>query len=265
MKIGFIGLGNMAGAIIGGLIRTGMAAPGDIIGSAKTQATRERMKETWGIKVAQNNAEAAQQADVLVLAIKPVFAAEVIEEIRGALRPETLVISIIAGKTLAWLEQQFAVEGLKLVRTMPNTPALVGEGCTGVCAGAGVSGEEEALALKLMGSFGKAIAVPERLMDTVGAVSGSSPAFVFMFIEALADGAVAGGMPRKQAYEFAAQAVLGSAKLVLESGQHPGALKDMVCSPGGTTIEGVRVLEEQGMRAAVIDAVEAVLAKTKLL
>ena len=148
---------------------------------------------------------------------------------------------------------------------MPNTPALVGEGCTGVCPNENVTKAELDKVLKILSSFGKAHVVPERLMDVVGAVSGSSPAFVFMFIEALADGAVAGGMPRQQAYEFAAQAVLGSAKLVLESGKHPGELKDMVCSPAGTTIEGVRTLEECGMRAALMDAVQAVLERTKEL
>lgn len=148
---------------------------------------------------------------------------------------------------------------------MPNTPALVGEGCTGVCVNSRVSAEETALSLKLMESFGRASLVPESLMDAVGAVSGSSPAFVFMFIEAMADAAVAAGMPRAQAYEFAAQAVYGSSKLVLESGKHPGELKDMVCSPGGTTIQGVRVLEEKGMRGAVIDALRAVVEQTRKL
>lgn len=137
---------------------------------------------------------------------------------------------------------------------MPNTPALVGAGCTGVCINERVSKEETDFCLRLMESFGKASLVPESLIDAVGAVSGSSPAYVFMFIEAMADAAVAAGMPRTQAYEFAAQAVYGSAKLVLESGKHPGELKDMVCSPGGTTIEAVRVLEEKGFRSAVIEA-----------
>ena len=148
---------------------------------------------------------------------------------------------------------------------MPNTPALVGEGCTGVCVNPHVSEEETEYSLELMESFGKAYLVPERLMDAVGAVSGSSPAYVFMFIEAMADGAVTAGMPRTQAYEFAAQAVYGSAKLVLETGRHPGDLKDMVCSPGGTTIQGLRVLEEKGMRGAVMDALLACVEKSQKL
>ncbi len=148
---------------------------------------------------------------------------------------------------------------------MPNTPALVGAGCTGICANTRVSREETEFSLRLMESFGKASLVSESLMDTVGAVSGSSPAYVFMFIEAMADAAVASGMPRAQAYEFAAQAVYGSAKLVLESRKHPGELKDMVCSPGGTTIQGIRVLEERGMRGAVMDAVCAAVEQSRKL
>ena len=148
---------------------------------------------------------------------------------------------------------------------MPNTPALVGEGITGVCPDTLVSQEELQQVLALLRCCGRADVVTEPILDLVGAVSGSSPAFVFMFIEALADGAVAEGMPRKQAYEFAAQAVLGSAKMVLETKKHPGELKDMVCSPGGTTIEGVNTLEKEGMRSAVMDAVRACIAKTKKL
>ena len=148
---------------------------------------------------------------------------------------------------------------------MPNTPALVGEGCTGVCASDSVTKEELDQVLNLLQSFGVAQAVPERLMDAVVAVSGSSPAYVFLFIEAMADAAVAEGMPRNQAYTFAAQAVFGSAKMVLETGKHPGELKDMVCSPGGTTIDAVKVLEQKGFRAAVMDAMEACAEKSRNL
>ena len=146
---------------------------------------------------------------------------------------------------------------MKLVRTMPNTPALVGEGMTAACVNRHVTEEEKAYALRLLSSFGKVRLVPEHLIDAVVAVSGSAPAYVFLFIEAMADAAVAEGMPRAQAYEFAAQAVYGSAKMVMETGKHPGELKDMVCSPGGTTIEAVRVLEEKGFRSAVTEAMRA--------
>lgn len=265
MKIGFIGLGNMARAIIGGMLEKEIVPAADIIGSAKTRDTLEKVQEEYGIGVEETNQAVAAQADVLILAVKPQFMEGVIEEIREAVKQDTLVISIAAGKTLAWLEEAFGREDVKLVRCMPNTPALVGAGCTGICVNRAVSEKEKAYSVQLMESFGKASLVEERLMDAVGAVSGSSPAYVFMFIEAMADAGVAAGMPRAQAYEFAAQAVYGSARLMLESGRHPGELKDMVCSPGGTTIEGVRILEEKGLRGAVMDALLATVEKSKKL
>jgi len=265
MKIGFIGLGNMATAMIGGMLGKGLAVPSDIIGSARTEATRERVQAQYRIAAVPDNRQTAREADILFLAVKPVFLAEVIEEIRDEVRPECLVVSIAAGRDLNWLKNTFARPELKIVRCMPNTPALVLEGCTGICAGEEVSPEELDRVVGLMESFGRASIVPERLMDAVVGVSGSAPAYVFLFIEAMADGAVAAGMPRKQAYEFAAQAVLGSAKMVLETGRHPGELKDMVCSPGGTTIAAVKVLEEKGLRAAVMDAMEACIEKSRAM
>ncbi|MCM1037872.1 MAG: pyrroline-5-carboxylate reductase [Roseburia sp.] len=264
MKIGFIGLGNMADAMIGGMLKKNIVKAEDIIGTAKTSATREKMADRYGISIKDTNAETAKASDVLILAVKPQFLAEVTAQIKDAVTDETLIISIAAGKSIAWIEEAFG-RRMKIVRCMPNTPALVGEGCTGVCVNERVSEEEKEYSIKLMESFGRASLVPEHLIDAVGAVSGSSPAYVFMFIEAMADAGVAAGMPRKQAYEFAAQAVYGSAKLVLESGRHPGELKDMVCSPGGTTIQGVRVLEEKGLRGAVMDALAACVEKSKQL
>ena len=260
-KIGFIGLGNMARAMIGGMLEKKIAESKQIIGSAKSKATGEKMAAQYGIGIRKTNVEVAKEAKVLILAVKPQFLEKVIGEIRDTVREDQLIISIAAGKSITWLAKAFG-KSLKLVRCMPNTPALVGEGCTGVCICEQVTKEEADYCLALMESFGKASFVEERLMDAVGAVSGSSPAYVFMFIEALADGAVAAGMPRMQAYEFAAQAVLGSAKLVLERGAHPGELKDMVCSPGGTTIQGLRVLEERGFRGAVMDAITACVEKS---
>ena len=166
-----------------------------------------------------------------------------------------LIITIAPGKTLAWLAEQFQ-KPVKIVRTMPNTPAMVGEGMTGACKNAYVTDEDMEKALSILNGFGKAELIPEHMMDAVVAVSGSSPAYVFVMIEAMADAAVSGGIPRSQAYKFAAQAVLGSAKMVLETGKHPGELKDMVCSPAGTTIEAVRVLEEKGFRSAIIEAMK---------
>ncbi|MEC4272026.1 pyrroline-5-carboxylate reductase [Adlercreutzia sp. R25] len=287
MKIGFIGLGNMATAIIGGLLREGASGcpagsgetgggaqsmlaaltAANIIGSAKTEKTRQAKAAEFGIATTADNREASSAADVLVLAVKPVFFPEVIDEIRDTVREDTLVISIAAGLTLKRIAELFGRDtaSMRLIRCMPNTPALVNAGCTAVVPGPGATEADEALCLQLMESFGRAIVIPERLMDAASAVAGSSPAFAFMFIEALADGAVAAGMPRAQAYEFAAAAVAGSAQLVLETGRHPGDLKDMVCSPGGTTIEGVRALEEGAFRAATMNAVAACVQKAKTL
>lgn len=262
MKIGFIGLGNMASAMIGGILKKELYSAEDIIGSDKSEDSVQKVAKIFGIHTTTDNLEVAQAADVLILAVKPQFFPEVIAEIKGAVREETLIISIAPGKTMEWIMEHFGRE-LKLVRCMPNTPALVGEGCTGFCCYKLVSEEEQAQAAAILGSFGRAYQVPENLLDTVVGISGSSPAYVFMFIEAMADAAVAQGMPRKQAYQFAAQAVLGSAKLLLETGMHPGELKDMVCSPAGTTIEGVRILEKNGFRSAVFEALQGAADKGK--
>lgn len=262
MKIGFIGLGNMAKAMIGGMLQKEIVQTGDIFGSARSRETLEAVRAGYGIGTRDSNVAVAGEADVLILAVKPQFFQTVIEEIREVTPEKTLVISIAAGKTIDWIEQAFGRK-IKLVRCMPNTPALVGEGCSGVCRSGLVTEEEMAQCMELVESFGLAREVPERLINAVSGVSGCSPAYVFLFIEALADGAVAAGMPRAQAYTFAAQAVMGSAKLMLETGKHPGELKDMVCSPAGTTIEGVRVLEERGFRGAVMDAVKASVEKAE--
>ena len=255
MKLGFIGTGNMAGAIMGGIIRKGMIPPEEIIGADIMEEGRERARREHGIQVTADNCEAAEKSEVLILSVKPQFYAQAIAEIRDCIREEQLIITIAPGKTLAWLEEQFG-KPVKIIRTMPNTPALVGEGMTAACPNSRVTEEEKKYALELLGAFGKVEILPEHLIDAVVAVSGSSPAYVFMFIEAMADAAVAEGMPRQQAYQFAAQAVYGSAKMILETGKHPGELKDMVCSPAGTTIEAVRVLEERGFRSAVIEAMK---------
>jgi pyrroline-5-carboxylate reductase len=267
MRIGFIGLGNMAQAMIGGILKEGLYKPDQIIGSSKTKETASKIAEKYKITTGTNNKIIARESDVIVLAVKPVFFPEVIGEIKDIVDDSKLVISIAAGKSIEWIENEFGKE-IRLVRCMPNTPAMVGEGCTCVClkentSESGMAKKDEETVLDIMNSFGKANIIPERLMDAFIGVAGSSPAYAFMFIEAMADGAVAAGMPRKQAYEFAAQSVLGSAKMVLETGMHPGELKDVVCSPGGTTIEAVKVLEEKGFRASVIDAIDACVKKCR--
>ena len=252
MKIGFIGCGNMGSAMIGGILKKGVFEKNEIIVSNLTEEGSRKSREKLGVVTTLDNCEVVKNANI-VLAVKPQFYEEVIGEVKGYLTPEHMIVGIAPGKTLAWLEEK-CEQPLKVVRLMPNTPAQVGEGMTGVCANERVTQEDLAQILTITNSFGRTEVVPERMMDAVGAVSGCSPAYVFMFIEAMADAAVAQGMPRKQAYQFAAQALLGSAKMVLETGMHPGELKDMVCSPAGTTIQAGRVLEEKGLRSAVIEA-----------
>ena len=255
MKLGFIGTGNMASAMMGGIIKNNIVPAGEIIGSDLSPAGRKRAEDSLGIHVTESNLEVVRQAEIVVLSVKPQFYEAVICEIKDEVRDDQVIITIAPGKTLEWLEDKFGKE-VKIVRTMPNTPAMVGEGMTAVCYNSYVADEELERAITLLKGFSRVEVVPEHLMDAVVSTSGSSPAYVFMMIGAMGDAAVSGGMPRQQAYQFAAQAVLGSAKMVLETGKHPGELKDMVCSPAGTTIEAVRVLEERGFKSAIFEAMK---------
>lgn len=270
ITIGFIGLGNMAKAIIGGLLQNDFVKKEQIIGSAKTEKTLLKMRSDYGIMTAADNCEVAKKADVLVLAVKPQMIDGVLDEIRDALKKDVLVISILAGKTIEYLENGIG-KSVKLARCMPNVAALAGEGCTGICFNDQCEDGDKYLVLSILESIGMAREVTENLMDAVIGASGSSPAFVFMMIEAMADAVVQAGMRRDLAYEMVAQAVYGSAKLMLESEKvlgekmHPAQLKDMVCSPGGTTIEGVKALEEGGFRGILMGAVEATIEKSKRL
>ena len=264
MKLGFIGTGNMASAIMGGVIKNEIFAASDIIGADLFAPGREKAKAQFGINVTADNKEVVENSEVIILSVKPQFYESVITEVKDLVKENQIIITIAPGKTLAWLGEKFGKD-VKIVRTMPNTPAMVGAGMTAACPNEFVTAEELEYVKKILGSFSLVEVVPEKLMDTVTAVSGSSPAYVYMFIEAMADAAVLGGMPRTQAYNFAAQAVLGSAKMVLETGMHPGALKDMVCSPGGTTIEAVRTLEALGFRSAVIEAMKVCEDKSRSL
>ena len=230
MKLGFIGTGNMASAIMGGIIKKAIIPAEEIIGADLFAPGRERVQKQFGIHVTDSNKEVVEKAEVIILSVKPQFYESVINEIKDDIKKEQIVITIAPGKTLAWLSEKFGKD-VKLVRTMPNTPAMVGEGMTAACPNEHMTEEEIAYVRTLLESFSRVEIVPERLMDVVVSVSGSSPAYVFVMIEAMADAAVSGGMPRAQAYQFAAQAVLGSAKMVLDTGKHPGELKDMVCSP----------------------------------
>ncbi len=263
-KIGFIGCGNMGSAMIGGLLRSRLCEPGQILASARTQETLTRLSSEFQVQTTPSNREVAQRSDFLILAVKPNLYASVIAEIKDDVRQDALVISIAAGVSLAKLTDFFE-KPVKLIRAMPNTPALVSEAMSALSPNSLVAKTEQDMALTIFRSFGKAEFVPESLMDTVVGVSGSSPAYAYLFIEAMADAAVYDGMPRAQAYQFAAQAVYGAAKMVLETGRHPGELKDAVCSPGGTTIAAVAKLEEKGLRNAVIEAQRCCALKSKEL
>ncbi len=264
--IGFIGCGNMGGAIIGGIINSGIAQSGDIVVYDKSEQSIKNLKDKYDVIIAKNEKGVAEKSDILFLAVKPAVIYDVINNIKDAVSDNTVVVSIAAGQSIERIEKAFG-RAVSLMRVMPNTPALVGEGMSALSPNAVLDKdcESKEYIMKIFSGVGRAEIVGEKLMDAVTGVSGSSPAYVFMFIEALADAAVKAGMPRSQSYTFAAQAVLGSAKMVLETGLHPGELKDMVCSPGGTTIEAVSVLEEKGMRSAVIEAVNACVEKSKKL
>lgn len=259
MKFGFIGMGNMGSAIVGGMIKN--YRPFDIVVTDKNKEQAQSVSDKYGVFVGENNL-AAVEAEYLFLCVKPNIVFSVIEEIKDKISEATTIISIVAGKSIAELQKAFGKK-IGIIRVMPNTPALVGEAMSAVCANENVTKEQIAVALDVFRSLGKAEEVPESFMDAVTGISGSSPAYVFMFIEAMADAAVKAGMTRSLAYTFAAQAVLGSAKMVLETNKHPGELKDMVCSPGGTTIEAVAVLEKRGFRSSVFEAVNKCVEKSK--
>ena len=261
-KIVFIGSGNMGGAMIGGIVSSLLAKPEDIIASDPSEKARESLKEKYGIQVTSDNAKAASMADILFLAVKPHIYPAAAAQIKDHLKPSAVIVTIAAGQTLAHMADLLG-EDTKIVRAMPNTPALVGEGMAALCPNKNVTGQEFDEVKSIFDSFDKSEKISEDLFDAVVGVSGSSPAYVYMFIEAMADAAVAEGMPRDKAYVFAAQAVLGSAKMVLETGRHPGDLKDMVCSPGGTTIKAVIALEQTGMRGSVMQAVQECIDKSK--
>lgn len=257
MNIGFVGCGNMGTAMLNGILKSEIVSSKEIFVSCNSEKSRSRLTKDFGVEVT-DNVTVAKNADVLFLAVKPNMFPKVIEEIKEVVAEKnSLVISIAAGMTIEKIEELFDSSSLfedkmRLVRTMPNTPALVGEGMTAMSVNKNISEEDKVLVEKIFESFGKAEFVSENLMDAVIGVSGSSPAFVYMLIEAMADGAVQAGMPQDKAYKFAAQSVLGSAKMVLETGKDPEELIDAVCSPGGTTIAGVNALEENGFEELVI-------------
>ena len=264
LTIGFLGAGKMATALAKGFIKGGLATPKQVIASDPMESARNYFAKETGAKVTKSNGEVAQFAHILVLAVKPGNVSELLQELGGVLTEKQLLISIAAGVTIATLEQGLAA-GARVIRVMPNTPALVGSSATAFALGTAAQIEDANLAEKLFSSVGIVVQLKESLLDAVTGLSGSGPAYVYLMIEALSDGGVAAGLPREVATRLAAQTVLGSAKMVLETGQHPGVLKDMVTSPGGTTIEGLHELEKGKVRGAIINAVRAAAEKSKKL
>lgn len=266
-KIGFIGAGNMGSAMITGIISRGLFEKSQIIASCRSAEHIEKIKHTLGIDATDDNSLVAAESEILVLAVKPYQFDDVLPSIRDSIDAETIVISIAAGKSISLIENALIsvdnVGKLRVVRAMPNTPAMVGEAMTGIAAGSNMSEKDMDIVLPIFRSFGQAEVISEEQMDIITGLSGSSPAFVYMMIEAMSDVAVEMGLTRAASYTFASQAVLGAAKMVRDTGEHPGALKDAVCSPGGTTIAGVAALEADGFRATVADGIRSAIMRGK--
>lgn len=261
-KIGIIGCGNMGGAILYGALESGVLPKENAYVYDINPAMMEKA-EKWGVHLAADDEDVCKKADIILLAVKPQNAAEALSMCKNALDGKA-VMSIVAGVTVNRLQNMIAGTP-RILRIMPNTPAMVYEGAFALCSDNDFTEEELDNATSIYETIGVVEMIPEHLIDAVCGLSGGGPAYAAMFIEALADGGVKQGLPRATAYRLAAQTCLGTAKMILEKGIHPGELKDMVTSPGGTTIEGCEALEKGGMRAAVIDCVNVATEKSKKL
>lgn len=264
LGVGFLGAGQMAGALAAGWSKAGLLDAMKSLAADPVPAARENFSKSTGVRAVASNREVVETCDVVVIAVKPQVMAAVLAEVQPHIQPRHLLLSIAAGVTLKTLGQSLG-ESARLIRVMPNTPCLVGACASAYAASPAAKPDDLALAGTLFGAVGRAFPLPERLLDAVTGLSGSGPAFVYVMIEALADGGVKAGLPRDVALALAAQTVFGSAKMVLETGQHPAALKDAVASPGGTTIAGLHALERAGFRAALMDAVEAAALRSREL
>ncbi len=264
LTIGFLGAGKMATALARGFIHAQLVGPKDMVAADPVVAAQKHFADEIGAATMASNAAVVKAAGVLILAVKPDQCPGVLAGLRNKFTNNHLLISIAAGVTLAKLEGALPA-GARVIRVMPNTPALVGAGAAAFALGRSATPADGELTQKLLSAVGIAFQVKESLLDAVTGLSGSGPAYVYQFIEALSDGGVAAGLPRDIATNLAAQTVLGAAKMVLETGQHPGALKDQVTSPGGTTIEGLHELEKGRLRAIVMSAVRAATEKSKKL
>ena len=255
-RVGFLGAGRMASALARGWIAAGLTTVDRVLAGDPLPAAREAFSGGGPLRAVGDNHEVVTHADLLVLAVKPQSMKALMEEIRPHVTDRQLIVSIAAGVTLRQLTEGLGARR-RLIRVMPNTPALVGASASAYTPGEAATAEDAALVERLLKAVGVAFRVPETMLDAVTGLSGSGPAFVYLMIEALSDGGVRVGLPREAATALAAQTVLGAAKMVLETGEHPGVLKDMVASPGGTTIAGLHALERGGVRGAIMDAVEA--------
>ena len=264
ISLGFIGAGKMATALAKGCLDAGVVSPTEVVASDAMEAARRDFEREVGARVMEGNLGVVRAARVVVLAVKPDQVVDVLAEVRPGLTDQHVVISIAAGIPLRVIEEEL-FEGAHVVRVMPNTPALIGAGAAAFARGQWATAEDAALTARIFSAVGLAFEVKEALLDAVTGLSGSGPAYAYVMIEALSDGGVAAGLPRDIATRLAAQTLLGAARMVLETGLHPGALKDMVTSPGGTTIEGLHELERAGVRGALMNAVRASAAKAKLL
>jgi pyrroline-5-carboxylate reductase len=262
--IGFLGTGNMAEALIKGLVASGLVEAQQIWGSDPRRERAAEMASRYGIHTTTHNEDVVRQAEIVVLSVKPQILPAVLDEVKPHLKPHALVISIAAGTPLAAIERRLP-ERTRVVRTMPNTPALVGAGATAIARGGHATEDDLEIARHIFDAVGKSITVDEEQLDAVTGLSGSGPAYVFLIIEALSDAGVKMGLSRYNAQALAAQTVLGSAKLLIETNEHPGRLKDMVTSPGGTAIAGLHTLEAGGLRTTLIDAVEAATRRSREL
>jgi len=262
-KLGFIGAGNMGDALLRGLLRTGASTPGEIWASDRDPARLEEMQRVHGIHTGDNPA-VVRAADVVILAVKPQIMDRVLREIAPAVDHTKLVVSIAAGVPIGAIERRLHPPA-RIVRTMPNTPALVGSGVTVLAPGEHATAEDLQVAERIFKSVGQTVVMDEYQLDAVTGLSGSGPAYVFLIIEALSDAGVKVGLSRQHSQLLAAQTVLGSARLLLETGEHPGLLKDRVTSPGGTAIAGLHTLEAGGLRTTLIDAVEAATRRSREL
>jgi pyrroline-5-carboxylate reductase len=254
--IAFLGAGNMAEALVKGLLRAGVAAPQEILLTDRRKDRLAELAARYGVRTNPDNKAAATEAAVVVLSVKPQVMNKLLGEIAPALDGSKLVISIAAGVPLAAIERKVG-HGVRIVRSMPNTPALVGSGATAISPGEHATPDDLEQAKALFDAVGKTVVVDEQLLDAVTGLSGSGPAYVFLVIEALSDAGVKVGLDRRTAQELAAQTVFGSAQLLIETGEHPGRLKDQVTSPGGTAIAGLHTLEAGGLRTTLMNAVES--------